>query len=97
MQQLALLAAPVAVGGSEKKISQNITSEHPLFFDLGEPMDWNSALSLVVLATTAAASFHCCCDLAERWYLGVGEKTPKLQSLDLQVLLVIWETLQGPV
>lgn len=92
LKQLVLLAAPVPVGGSEKKISQNITSEDPLFFDLGEPLDWNSARSLMVLATTAAVSIHCCCDLTGRWYLGVGEKTPKQQSLYFQALFIIWET-----
>lgn len=87
-----LWAAPVAVGGNKKKIFLRITSEDPLFFDLGESLDWNSAVSLMELATTAAASIHCCCDLSGRWYLGVGEKSSKPQSLDLQALLIIWET-----
>lgn len=37
-------------GRHEKKNSQNLTSEDPLFFDLGELLDWNSPLSLMVLA-----------------------------------------------
>jgi len=35
-----------------------------------------------------SSSIHCSCDLTGRWYLGVGEETPEVQSFDFQVLLI---------